>query len=730
VLLTLFLTCFVSLVVNTALLLAVGARVRFASRIVGILLGIGLAAGSGWTATRLWHLEPRPVLWAEALLVALTVVVAAARPRWNPVGQAFFASFAAAALAYLIFAAKVTFFGGLSPIGMAASAFLLLLELSALTLSSSFAFENCDVLCRTSAQRPDPPYDPTFRPKVTLHVPSYNEPPDMLIETIQSLEKLDYDPLQILVIDNNTRDPDIWQPVARWCEGRDRVRFVHVDNLRGYKAGALNLALREHTDPDTDLIGVVDSDYLVDPAWLRSVVGYFADPRLAFLQTPQDYREWKGDAYLSACYDAFKYFFTTTMTARNQRDSIIFAGTMGLLRRDVLEGLGGWDEWTITEDAEASLRMLKHGWSGLYIGRAFGQGIMPLTFTALKSQRFRWCFGGMQILRKHWRDLLPWRRSPDDKLTFGQRLDYLLGGVQWLNDLVYLGFTVVLLATAGLLAWTGHTALRPLLGLAVLLPATLIGSGLVRALWALRRRTGIGVKRALLAFASWLSLSWTVALACVQGLLRRQGVFLRTPKQAEGGHLWNALWATRMETMLAATMWAGGGLLAAEGRASPLLLALLAWQGAVYATAPFMAWLNLHTELSAQLERRRRTERLRERAAEAAPYLAGGVVGVVLTGVVAALIVAGGSHPGRSQNQNPFQVPHRAQSGTGSGTSTSSSSTTPGASSSTSGPSSSSSPSSSGSTTPSSTTPPTTAPSTTTPPTTAPTTTGAPSATS
>ena len=46
---------------------------------------------------------------------------------------------------------------------------------------------------------------------------------------------------------------------------------------------------------------------------------------------------------------------------------------------------------------------------------------MPLTFEALKGQRFRWCFGGIQILRMHWRWMLPGRASRDDHLTAGQR---------------------------------------------------------------------------------------------------------------------------------------------------------------------------------------------------------------------------------------------------------------------------------------------------------------------
>jgi hypothetical protein len=152
VLLSLFLVCFVALVAATVLLLGFGDRVRVANRALGLVVGVVLAVGAGQAAARLWRLEPRPVLAAEALLVATTVAVVAARPLWNPVGQVFLAGFAAAALAYLVFAATVTFAAGLSPAGVAASALVLVLEASALLLSGSFAFESC-MCCAGSAGR-------------------------------------------------------------------------------------------------------------------------------------------------------------------------------------------------------------------------------------------------------------------------------------------------------------------------------------------------------------------------------------------------------------------------------------------------------------------------------------------------------------------------------------------------------------------------------------------------
>src|SRR5205814_1671119 len=124
----------------------------------------------------------------------------------------------------------------------------------------------------------------------------------------------------------------------------------------------------------------------------------------------------------------------------------------------------------------------------------------------------------------------------------------------WFNDLIYLGFTATLLVTAVLLLTTGRLAIRPLLGALVLLPSALIVSGVLRAIWTLRKRTGIGVKRALLAFANWLSMSWTVALACSQALFRSQAVFMRTPKREEGGSLVAALRAAWPESTIALSM--------------------------------------------------------------------------------------------------------------------------------------------------------------------------------
>lgn len=645
-------------------LLAFGRRWRRAGVGWAMAVAVPAAVVTGEVVARAWRLPSAQVVVAEAALVAAALALALLRRDWNPAGTWFVGSLAVAEAAYLGCATQATVAGGLGPGAMALSATLLVLEVAGLGLAASFAVETCEAVCRTRWRRPTQPPAwfgrPGHLPFVSIHVAAYNEPPDMLIETIRSLEGLDYPHLEVVVVDNNTEDADVWKPVEEYCAGRPWVRFVHVDPWPGYKAGALNLALDELTDPRAEVIAVVDADYLVDPAWLSEVVGWFADPRVAFVQGPQDYDEWEGDAYLTACHDAYAYFFTASMRVRNERNSAIFGGTMGLIRRSALEEVGGWDEWCITEDAELSLRLYAAGYHGVYVHRSYGRGIMPLTFSALKRQRFRWCFGGIQILRRHARRLLPWFRDADDHLTATQRADFLLGGLQWGIDLVALGYTLVLAASLVTVVDGGHVGFRPLGGPTVVVPLALALAGAVRAVWALRVLEGITVRRAVLAFGTWLALSLTVARAVARGIVRRDGVFLRTPKWRHDGGLLEALRATRGETALAAALAAGA--VAAGVQGEPVLVALAAWQALTYAAAPAMAWLNLHTELTAQQQRRRRSEERRTRRGGYEASLARVATAVVVLGCGGLVWLAANVPPGEA---DPIELPRRSDSDSG-----------------------------------------------------------------
>jgi cellulose synthase/poly-beta-1,6-N-acetylglucosamine synthase-like glycosyltransferase len=79
---------------------------------------------------------------------------------------------------------------------------------------------------------------------------------EMVKKPLSALAKLDYPDLEILVIDNNTKDPSVWQPMATECQRLGAAfRFFHLDNWPGYKAGAINYALQQ-TAKDAEIIAL------------------------------------------------------------------------------------------------------------------------------------------------------------------------------------------------------------------------------------------------------------------------------------------------------------------------------------------------------------------------------------------------------------------------------------------------------------------------------------------
>jgi hypothetical protein len=409
-----------------------------------------------------------------------------------------------------------------------------------------------------------------------------------MVETLNALAALDYPKLIVQVVDNNTPDQENWTALEALCKKLGpRFQFMHLENWPGFKAGALNEATRRLPE-DVELIGVVDSDYVVKPDWLRAVVGHFADPKVAFVQTPQNYRDWKDDQYLRGLYYSYAYFFQITMPARAHRNAIIFAGTMGVIRRQALEAIGGWNPEVVTEDAEASLRMLADGQIGVYEPRAFGHGLMPLTFEGLKQQRFRWALGGVQILRLHWsRLLLPGRGG---KLTAAQRIHYLLGNVQWFGDVLMLCFTVLLLLTAISTAMHHQLPVRQLTGVALVLPLAFLASGLMRAVWAMKIKARCTWRDAVAGMQVWFALSWVVSLACIRGLIRFHTTFLRTPKTRDNeSSIIKALRTSQMESLLAVAGFgaAAAMLLRVPSVATLALAVLLLFQAVVYANGPW-----------------------------------------------------------------------------------------------------------------------------------------------
>ncbi len=443
--------------------------------------------------------------------------------------------------------------------------------------------------------------DSHYRPKVSIHVPCYNEPPEMVKQTLDALAALDYPDYEVLIIDNNTKDPAVWEPVRDYCETLGpRFKFFHVAPLAGFKGGALNYLI-PHTAKDAEVIAVIDSDYCVSPNWLKHMVPHFADPKIAVVQSPQDYRDQNESTFKKLCYAEYKGFFHIGMVTRNDRDAIIQHGTMTMTRRSVLEELG-WADWCICEDAELGLRVFEKGLSAAYYHDSYGKGLMPDTFIDFKKQRFRWAYGAIQIIKRHTASLL---RGKDTELTRGQRYHFLAGWLPWVADGMNIFFTV------GALLWSAAmiivpTRVDPPLLIFAIPPLALFVFKVGKIIFLYRRAVGVNLKDAFCAALAGLALSHTIAKAVLYGFFTSSIPFFRTPKNADNHGFWVAISEAREEMFIMLLLWGAAlGIYLVQGLPSNDMrfwVVMLLVQSLPYVAALIMAFLSSLPKPAAAVE--------------------------------------------------------------------------------------------------------------------------------
>jgi len=399
--------------------------------------------------------------------------------------------------------------------------------------------------------KPLPPGSLKRFPKVSIHLPCYNEPPDMVKLTIDSLMAMDYPNFEIIVLDNNTKKEEVWRPVEEYCKSLgDKVKFYHLAPWPGAKAGALNFGLSV-TDPEVEIIGVVDSDYQVRKDWLSALVPYFDDPKVGHVQAPQDHRDWENDRFKEMINWEYAGFFDIGMVFRNEANAIIQHGTMTLVRKEVMEKSGRWAEWCICEDAELGLRMMQMGYESNYVQERMGHGLVPDSFMAYKKQRFRWAYGAVQILKAHWKALIPFKKTG---LTTAQKYHFVSGWLPWFADAFYLFFCVT-----GLI-WTLGMVLAPRyfdtpLAFFILPTVGVFLAKIVHHIFLYTTRVKCSWKRRFLSAVAGMGLTYAIAWAMWQGIFTKHTPFMRTPKMAEKVGLKDAVKMTLEESTLMVLHW-------------------------------------------------------------------------------------------------------------------------------------------------------------------------------
>ena len=276
-------------------------------------------------------------------------------------------------------------------------------------------------------------------PHVTVQLPVFNEM-YVVERLIAAVCKIDYpkDLLEIQVLDDST---DQTTDIARNCVEKFRekgfdITFLHRDNRKGYKAGALEEGLAVAKG---EFIAIFDADFLPPENFLKNTIDYFTDGEVGIVQTRWGHLNQDYSTLTKAQSVLLDGHFIIEQPTRYRHGVFFnFNGTAGMLRKSCIADSGGWQHDTLTEDLDLSYRAQLCGWKLVYLKDVVADAELPVDMNAFKSQQFRWAKGGIQTAKK----LLPTILNRPD-LAFKVKAEaffHLMGNISYLLLLVLLTF--------------------------------------------------------------------------------------------------------------------------------------------------------------------------------------------------------------------------------------------------------------------------------------------------
>jgi cellulose synthase (UDP-forming) len=270
-----------------------------------------------------------------------------------------------------------------------------------------------------------------YLPRVDIFVPTYSEPVEMLRRTIIGCQAIDY-PLKTIYLLDDQRRPAMRQLAEELGCGY----FDRPDN-RHAKAGNLNHALPL---TDGELIVCFDADFVPCRDFLERTAGFFRDPEVAMVQTPQNF--FNEDAITRnlglerALEDEQRLFFRTLQPGRDAMNAVVCHGSCFIIRRSALEAIGGVPTETITEDWATSIKLQAAGYRIKYLNEALSAGMSADKCGEFVQQRARWAQGTLQALFASTNPLTVHGLNWKQRLMHFSGIIYYLGSVSTLFNLI------------------------------------------------------------------------------------------------------------------------------------------------------------------------------------------------------------------------------------------------------------------------------------------------------
>lgn len=263
---------------------------------------------------------------------------------------------------------------------------------------------------------------------VIVFITVAGEPVDVVEQTARAALEMDYPDFKVCILnDGFIAEKDNWKMIDDLAK-KIGVQCITRKSGTGAKAGNINNGLRETS---SDYIAILDADMVPHKDFLSKLMPYFEDEKVAFVQSPQYYKNQNKNEITRGSWEQQNFFFGPILRGKDKLNSAFLCGTNVVLSRKALVEVGGINEKSIAEDFLTSYYLHKKKWKSVYYPNVLCEGLAPEDLLSYYKQQHRWARGSLEIL---------FRYNPFFRLgfTFSQRVQYFLSSLYYFNGLVVL----------------------------------------------------------------------------------------------------------------------------------------------------------------------------------------------------------------------------------------------------------------------------------------------------
>lgn len=231
-------------------------------------------------------------------------------------------------------------------------------------------------------------------PTVDVFITTINEPLEIIKRTVIACKALDWPPdkLNVCILDDGDRDE------VRMLAEKFSCKYITRKDTIGAKAGNINNALKLTSG---EFILFFDVDHTPVRSFLKETIPFFNDEKVAYVHTPHYFynpdiyqRNLRLEREIANDQDLF---FKIIQPGRNYFNADFFGGSDVVIRRSVLEEIGGFKTETLTEDIHTSMHIHARGYRSIFYNRNITCALTPETYHDYLRQRMRWAKGLIQF---------------------------------------------------------------------------------------------------------------------------------------------------------------------------------------------------------------------------------------------------------------------------------------------------------------------------------------------